>query len=82
MKFVSCGLAHCPDCDKLWNDNDDCDDCGNSRSSAEEPYFSWTPCEECLSSLGGDRYPVSGIIQGEVVMIFVCVDCYHEVAGV
>ncbi len=24
-----------------------------------EPHFSWSPCEFCLSTLGGDRYPIT-----------------------
>lgn len=27
-----------------------------------EPHFSWSPCEFCLSRLGGDRYPVVVIL--------------------
>ena len=46
--------------------------------------FSWSPCELCGSTLGGDRYEVGGWTYPEggdhntiLVTCEVCTDCYH-----
>jgi len=44
-----------------------------------EPGFSWSPCESCNSSLGGDREPAHGfaLIQGKETLVHmdICIDC-------
>ena len=51
------------------------DHCGDDW----EGRFSWSGCESCRSSLGGDRYPAHGYIHGELCHFEVCTDClmYH-----
>lgn len=46
-----------------------------------EPFFSWSPCDCCNSSLGGDRYECDPIIDSKDShpltnpVVYVCVDC-------
>jgi hypothetical protein len=49
-----------------------------------EPYFSWSSCDCCQSSLGGDRYEVVGyrLNKREKNEYSICVDCYLAVNGV
>jgi hypothetical protein len=49
-----------------------------------EPYFSWSSCDCCQSSLGGDRYEVAGfrLNKREKHEYSICVDCYLAVNGV
>ena len=44
-----------------------------------EPYFSWSSCECCGSSLGGDRYHANGINKytHEVNCYEICPDCLY-----
>jgi len=42
---------------------------------AEEPGFSWSPCDLCGSSLGGDRHPAHGVIGDEIFHLDICTDC-------
>jgi hypothetical protein len=54
----------------------ECEEC----SGSEEGHFSWSSCDSCGSSLGGDRFPAHGFVKlgsgKEVLTHFdVCVDC-------
>ncbi|MFW6083743.1 MAG: hypothetical protein ACODAA_00845 [Gemmatimonadota bacterium] len=43
---------------------------------ASEPSFSWSSCDSCGSTLGGDRYPAHGIDdEGRVYHLDICTDC-------
>lgn len=56
----------------------------NGFSHTGEPFFSWSPCECCGSSLGGDRYTVTAWKFGKsaTIKITVCADClYYEAYG-
>ncbi len=55
---------------------------------ANESCFSWSPCESCGSSLGGDRHPAHFLLEGweklpkeerKIHHCLVCTDCvmYH-----
>ena len=35
---------------------------GGREYEGEEPWFSWTPCEQCGSHLGGDREYVTAFV--------------------
>ena len=35
---------------------------GGFEEDESESHFSWSPCDICLSSLGGDRHPVTVIV--------------------
>ena len=71
-----------------------CDTCELPDDATDEDYemareasFSWSSCDSCGSSLGGDRHPAHGVIAdteteargGELTHFSVCVDCvmYH-----
>ena len=52
---------------------------GCKEEQSSEPFFSWSSCDCCGSTLGGNRYHVSGYNQ-EFKQIFcydVCPDCYY-----
>ena len=55
--------------------SEQCPDC----PEYDEGNFSWSACESCGSTLGGNRYAAHGIIDGDVYHFDVCVDClmYH-----
>ena len=48
-----------------------------------EPWFSWSPCECCGSTLGGDRYRMIAVDEDrEIVEYAVCSDCmYYSTYG-
>lgn len=74
IEHVSTGACRgCPECDL------DMDCTEHQRELAEEPHFSWSACECCGSSLGGDRHKAHGIIQGtkELIHLEVCSDCLY-----
>jgi hypothetical protein len=61
-----------------------CDECGlgdvedmasPDYESAGEPSFSWSDCDCCGSSLGGDRHPAHGTYHGDLIHLDVCTDC-------
>jgi hypothetical protein len=43
-----------------------------------EAFFSWSPCEECGKSLGGDRYSITyrETLDGDILEANVCEECY------
>ena len=53
---------------------------GFISSESEESFFSWSPCECCNSTLGGDRYTIKAkyLETNEIFKYDVCVDCYPE----
>lgn len=43
-----------------------------------EPYFSWSRCEICDTTLGGDREDCHAIMEGDVLIhLRVCTDCVY-----
>ena len=64
-----------------------CDDCGMPEGSDDydtfgESHFSWSPCECCDSSLGGDRSPAHAVASdGSIVHMDVCTDCVMYLAN-
>ena len=47
----------------------------------DEGFFSWSACEVCGSTLGGNRYPAHALdANGEIVHFDACVDCYTYIA--
>ncbi len=56
---------------------EDCDDMNTPEyESAGEPNFSWSQCDGCGSTLGGDRHPAHGLTNtGDIIHLDVCVDC-------
>ena len=49
----------------------------------DEGSFSWSQCDACGSSLGGDRYAAHGFLKGtrEIIHLDVCVDCLLYLAN-
>ena len=84
LEAVSTGF--CPGCEE-------CQDAyGLTAEEAEEkwsngeidsdPSFSWSACECCGSSLGGDREVAHAILDGEIIhMDGFCVDCVMYLAN-
>ncbi len=62
-----------------------CADCGLDENEevaaievAGEPHFSWSSCDACGSSLGGDRHPAHGIsAEFGRMHLSVCTDCVY-----
>ena len=99
VKCEHARTADCPDCMAIANggeygkgytaDGDDCPTCEGTGYVADEDHqceasFSWSQCDSCGSTLGGDRETAYGIWRnekGEIVTIqmSICVDCtmYH-----
>ncbi len=79
IQNLTSGHLRCPGCDVPWNDDDKCPDCGGDRECADEPFFSWSPCDCCGSSLGGDREHATGWNPTEesVQEYTICVDCVY-----
>jgi hypothetical protein len=66
-----------------------CQDCGLPEDAtdeqcqrAEESSFSWSPCEACGSTLGGDRHPAHGTFTDDsIVHLDICTDCLFYIAN-
>ena len=77
------GRPWCPDCGgdtaDEWQDTGACPKCGADRECAEEPYFSWHPCDCCGSRLGGNREHATGYNPetGEIQEYEICTDCVY-----
>jgi hypothetical protein len=46
-----------------------------ARAIADQGSFSWSSCDVCESSLGGDRYPAHYMYGKKIGHLLVCVDC-------
>ena len=47
----------------------------------DEGFFSWSACEVCGSTLGGNRHPVHAVdSDGNIIHFDACVDCYTYIA--
>ena len=73
LTFVSTGAcAGCDECGLTTGSSD------YERAALDEGCFSWSPCEGCGSSLGGNRYPAHGRdANDEIVHFSICVDCLY-----
>lgn len=50
----------------------------HERELAEEPSFSWSSCDCCGSTLGGDRHPAHGYDKDDnLIHLNVCADCFY-----
>lgn len=87
LKAVSTGL--CPNCsecanafgyteDQLNEFNHDVESC----KIYDESSFSWNPCDDCNTSLGGDSFFAHGLDSNNEIMHFkVCYQCMMEING-
>ena len=58
----------------------ECEYADGDDEHACESSFSWSDCDSCGSSLGGDRYPAYGTFRDDsdelqLVPLYICVDC-------
>lgn len=81
LDFISTGPAPgCEDCGlaDLEDANDDLD----RFESAATPFFSWSRCDACGTTLGGNReYAHARNEHGELVHFEVCTDCVMRING-
>jgi len=47
----------------------------------DDQHFSWSRCDGCGSTLGGDRHTVHVDVEGEWNDASVCTDCYYASAN-
>jgi len=85
---LSPGCIVCPICGEDLHSSGVCDEacpgCGEDMEVINEPDFSWTACDCCGSSPGGDRSTASGYhpASGECFEYSVCQDCvYYSTYG-
>lgn len=64
---VACGCSECG--------TESYDDPNDIPEELGEGSFSWSACESCDSTLGGDRYPAHGWVDGSLCHWSICVDC-------
>ena len=86
LENLSGGRITCSECEApLHLDGiceSECPKCGADVEAMNEPSFSWSACECCGSSLGGDRYPASGYSR-ELNACYeyeICADCLYYTA--
>ena len=85
LSFLSTGFCTgCPEC------RDSLGICCEDRAQAmmdkgeinDEGSFSWSACDCCGSSLGGDRHAAHGCLDdGTILHMEVCVDCLAYLAN-
>lgn len=73
LHAISTGACpSCPDCGL----GEDCSD--HDRELAEESSFSWSECESCGSTLGGNRHPAHALDkENRLYHLMVCEDCLY-----
>lgn len=81
LEFVSTGA--CPGCQEcglghVSGIHDEAEMSQRDYDLANEPHFSWSPCEICDSPLGGDRHPWHARTKdGKLVHGTCCSDCMY-----
>jgi len=57
-------------------------DCGECSEGEDGGFFSWSACDVCDSSLGGDRHAAHACDEdGNVIHLDICVDCLVYIAN-
>jgi hypothetical protein len=85
LKYVSTGA--CPGCQECcdshgYEDIEQFNQDVENGEISDEGSFSWSPCDECSTSLGGDSFVAHGIDDNEDLAHFtVCIDCLMELNG-
>lgn len=78
LEFVSVGICpSCLVCQDTWNmPEDELQTAWTDCTVNDEGGFSWSPCEGCGSTLGGNRYAAHGRTpDGTLIHFDVCGDC-------
>ena len=85
LQYISTGL--CPNCQECC-DNYGYDSTDKFNQDVEngdifdEGSFSWSPCDDCNTSLGGSSYVAHGIDENnEIIHFTICYDCLMELNG-
>lgn len=85
LRAVSTGICSgCETCQRETGMNEDeLRTAWESGTVCDEPFFSWSSCDVCGSSLGGNREPGHGLDDnGDIVHLDgVCVDCVCYLAN-
>ena len=85
LNFVSSGL--CPGCQECadsfgYEDIDAFNQDYENGTICDEGSFSWNPCDDCNTLLGGDSFFAHGIDENEKLNHFtICYDCLLEFNG-
>ena len=85
LKFISTGV--CPGCEDCmdtfgYDDPEVFEQAVMNEDVLDEGSFSWNPCDECNTSLGGDSFYAHGIDENDDLNHFrVCRDCLLEMNG-
>ena len=76
---LSSGHFECPDCKVEFDDSGKCPKCGGDRECFNEPHFSWSSCDCCGTTLGGDREYASGYNPATkgIQEYSICSDCVY-----
>lgn len=75
--FSSGPCSGCRECCDLV-DPDDYDSDEDWNEAVSEPHFSWSPCELCNRSLGGDRESAHAVSKEHGIIHFdICTDCVY-----
>ena len=78
IEHISSGIcSKCPECQDAYNEDDEdiFQEKIESQEVLDEGNFSWSPCDTCGASFGGDRYNAHGFVNGEIIHLDICVDC-------
>jgi hypothetical protein len=75
--------ASCQECRDSFGCDDDAsdDDAQEYLYQYDEAHFSWSQCDSCGSTLGGDRHAAHGIPHGykagddSIIHLDICTDC-------
>ena len=74
--LTHCSTGLCPGCAVCQQDHDCSDEDMRSGAAFDEGSFSWSSCEGCGSTLGGNRYAAHGVdSDGAILHLDVCEDC-------
>lgn len=83
LTFVSTGI--CPGCHECMREYGYITESVFEQAVSEEVVldegsFSWSPCEVCNTSLGGNSYLAHGFDKDDNLIHFrVCIDCFYEI---
>jgi hypothetical protein len=78
IQNLSSGHFNCPEC-KVEFEDEKCPKCSMSLDCANEPEFSWRPCDCCGCTLGGNREYASGYnpTTKKIHEFKICSDCVY-----
>ena len=78
ITYSGSGIAYtCPECQRAYNmEEAELEEAIENGDIVEEASFSWSACDACGSSLGGDRHTAHGFDrEGNLYHLDICTDC-------